>query len=63
MKSLNDAIDQLLGYLSWRDSKCALLVFNKTKDSSAIRQKMHEAMESRIEHRKTVVCDPDRGQR
>jgi hypothetical protein len=56
-KSFNDAIDQLLGYLSWRDSKCALLIFNHTKDSSAVRQKMHEAMSSRPEHRKTLAHD------
>ncbi len=45
-KGFNDAIDQLLNYLTWRDSKCAILVFNKTKDSSGIRQKMNEAMEA-----------------
>ena len=44
-KAFSEAVDQLLGYLSWRDSKCALLIFNKTKDSSAIRQRMHETME------------------
>src|SRR6266852_3818037 len=32
-KGFDDAITQLLGYLSWRDSKCALLIFNRTKDS------------------------------
>jgi len=41
-KSFSDAKDQLLRYLSSRDSKCALLIFNQTKDSSAVRQKMHE---------------------
>lgn len=56
-KSFSEAIDQLLGYLSWRDSKCALLVFNQTKDSSAVRQKMHEIMLARAEHRKTVTHD------
>lgn len=56
-KSFNDAIDQLLGYLSWRDSKCALLMFNKTKDSSSVRQKMHEVMQSRPEHRRTISHD------
>jgi hypothetical protein len=56
-KSFNDAIDQLLSYLSWRDSKSALLVFNKTKDSGSVRQKMHEAIESRSEHKKTVKHD------
>ena len=51
------AIDQLLGYLSWRDSKCALLIFNKRKDSSVVRKKMHEMMIARAEHRKTLTHD------
>ena len=38
-KAFGDAVDQMLGYLTWRDSKCALLIFNKTKDSNAVRQK------------------------
>ena len=58
-KSFSEAVDQLLGYLSWRDSKCALLIFNPTKDSSAVRQKMHEVMIARTEHRKTVMHNPD----
>ena len=58
-KVFNEAVDQLLGYLAWRDTKCALLIFNKTKDSSAILQKMHEAMEARPEHRRTVLHKPD----
>lgn len=57
-KSFSDAVDQLLGYLSWRDSKCALLIFNPTKDSSAVRDKMHEIMASRAECRKTLAHDP-----
>jgi hypothetical protein len=50
---------KLLSYLAWRDTKCALLIFNKTKDSSAILQKMHEAMEARPEHRRTASHDSD----
>ena len=30
-KTLIDTIDQLLGYLSWRDTKTALLIFNRKK--------------------------------
>ena len=59
MKKFNDAIDQLLGYLSWRDTKCALLIFNKTKDSTSVRQKMHDATAERSEHRRTVTHDLD----
>lgn len=58
-KSFVDAIDQLLGYLSWRDSKCALLVFNQTKNSSAVRAKMHELILGRPEYWKTVTHDPN----
>ena len=35
-KSLVDAIDQLLGYATWRDGKLALLLFNRRKDFSAV---------------------------
>jgi hypothetical protein len=58
-KAFDEAIDQLLGYLTWRDSKCALLVFNKTKDSTAVRRKMHEVMSARSQHRKTVFHGSD----
>lgn len=58
-KSFDDAIDQILGYLTWRDTKCALLIFNRTKDTSAVREKMHEAMQARPEHRKTVLHTPN----
>jgi hypothetical protein len=62
-KGFNDAIDQLLSYLTWRDSKSALLIFNKTKDSSGIRQKMHEVMQARPECRRTLFHEPDRDSR
>lgn len=58
-KVFTEAINQLLGYLTWRDSKCALLIFNKTKDSSAVRQKMHEIMEALPEYRKTEFHQPN----
>ena len=54
-----EAVSQLLGYLTWRDSKCALMVFNRTQNSNSVRQKMHEAVESLPEHRKTVFHHPD----
>lgn len=53
-KQFFDAVDQLLSYLTWRDCKCALLVFNRNKDSTAVAAKMHEVMTSRPEHRRTL---------
>ena len=33
---LNDTIEQLLGYLSWRDSKTAILLFNRNRNFSKV---------------------------
>lgn len=35
-KAFGDAIDQLLGYSTWRDGKTAILVFNRGTDTSTI---------------------------
>jgi hypothetical protein len=51
-KSFDDAISQLLGYLTWRDSKCALLIFNRNRGSSSVQQKMGEVMRARSECKK-----------
>lgn len=54
-KGFNEAIDQLLSYLTWRDCKCALLIFNRNKNTTAVWERMHIAMESRNEHAKTIA--------
>ncbi|WP_263349978.1 GNAT family N-acetyltransferase [Acidicapsa acidisoli] len=41
-KSLIDTIDQLLSYLSWRDTKAAVIVFNRNADFSAVLAKIAE---------------------
>ena len=58
-KGFNDAIDQLLGYLTWRDCKCSLMMFNRKQNSSDVLRKMHEAMEKRTECKKTVSHEDD----
>ena len=35
-KMLTDTIDQLLGYTSWRDTKVAVVIFNRNKDFSKV---------------------------
>jgi len=57
-KSFGDAVDQLLSYLTWRDSKCAVLVFLREGSPTSVLEKTHEIMESRCEHRRTVAHDP-----
>lgn len=58
-KGFDETIDQLLGYLTWRETKAAILIFNRTKDSSGIRVKMHEAMQARLECKKTIFHHPE----
>lgn len=41
-KKLTETIDQLLGYSSWRDTKVAVLVFNRNKDLSKVIDAAHE---------------------
>ena len=43
-KELADAIDQLLGYITWRDTKTALIIFNRNKDFTSVLQKIHETV-------------------
>jgi len=45
-ESLKKKIDQLLGYTSWRDTKVAILIFNREKNFSALRAKIPEIVES-----------------
>jgi hypothetical protein len=42
----NRAIDQLLGYLTWRDTKTAIILFNTNKNMSAVLAKVPEVVKS-----------------
>ena len=41
-QTLTDALDQLLAYLTWRDTKAALVMFNRNKNFTAMVKKMVE---------------------
>lgn len=43
-KELTKAIDQLLGYITWRDTKTALIIFNRTKDFTSVLRKIQETV-------------------
>lgn len=47
-KGVGDALDQLLSYLVWRDSKAALVMFIRTADPRATIQKLHDAVEAHV---------------
>jgi len=43
-KVLLATLDQLLSYLSWRDTKAAVLVFNRNADFSSVLAKIRETV-------------------
>lgn len=43
-KKLNEAIDQLLSYLTWRDSKTALLIFNRDTGIQTVLQSIQDSI-------------------
>jgi len=43
-KMMSEAIDQLLGYVTWRDTKTAILLFNKSSGLSATVEKACETI-------------------
>ena len=59
-KGVSDAIDQLLSYLVWRDSKAALVMFIRTVDPAATIEKLHDAVEAHPRHTLTRnATDPN----
>lgn len=53
-KELGRAVDQLLGYSSWRDTKTALVVFNRNQDTSRVRDQIPGVFEGREDHLRTL---------
>lgn len=45
-KALHETIDQLLGYTSWRDTKTAIILFNKNENFSAVLLQISEVVNS-----------------
>jgi hypothetical protein len=45
-KAFGEAIDQLLGFTTWRDSKTAILVFNKGVDTSKVLAGINAAVQA-----------------
>lgn len=58
---LKDAIDQLLGYTSWRDSKAALLIFNRDTDMSTVVTKVPEAVQGHPNWKSNCEYDHETG--
>jgi len=53
-KGLQQAIDQLLGYASWRDTKTALLIFHRGKDFSGVLKKIPQTVKQHPNFKREV---------
>jgi hypothetical protein len=59
-KALLATIDQLLSYLSWRDTKAALLIFNRNADFSAVLVKFRETVPNHPLFKRDLGASGDR---
>jgi hypothetical protein len=51
-KAYLETIDQLLGYLSWRDTKTAVVIFNRNRDFSNVLKSILESTENHSNKKK-----------
>jgi hypothetical protein len=56
-KSLQAAVDQLLGYASWRDTKTAIILFNRGKALSNVLAKVPEVMKAHPNFKREIPID------
>lgn len=53
-KSLSDAVDQLLSYTTWRDTKTAVVVFNRNKNVSKVIDKIPLTLAQHSRHKRAL---------
>lgn len=53
-KGYNETIDQLLGYQSWRDTKTAILIFNRNRDTSKVLQEVEATTGAHPNYKRTL---------
>jgi hypothetical protein len=58
---LIETIDQLLGYLSWRDTKTAIFLFNRNKDLSKVLSQIPEIVKSHSKFKKEIQYNSQTG--
>lgn len=54
-KKLIETIDQLLGYSSWRDTKVAVIVFNRNKDFSKVLESIQETTKAHSNFKRHIA--------
>jgi hypothetical protein len=60
-KSLVDKIDQLLGYTSWRDTKTAVLIFNRGTDFTTVVSQMPDVVKKHLNFKRQLEYKSETG--
>ncbi|MEV4781354.1 hypothetical protein [Burkholderia sp. LMU1-1-1.1] len=58
-KMLSSTIDQLLGYSSWRDTKTAVVIFNRNRDFSKVLAAIPETVRAHPQYKKDMQGSTD----
>jgi hypothetical protein len=61
-ESLKKALDQLFGYASWRDTKTALLLFNRRRSFSSVLKKIPEVIKEHESFERVLPSEQSEGQ-
>ena len=59
--SLTAAIDQLLGYATWRDTKTCLMVFNRNKNLTAVLRQISDILSAHTQFKRELPYDSETG--
>ena len=51
---LTETIDQVLGYTSWRDTKVAVIVFNRNKDFTRVLNSIEETTKAHANYKREL---------
>jgi hypothetical protein len=55
-KTMDEALDQLFGYLVWRDTKAAILLFIRNKDVTAVIEKAIRKIAEHPNHKRSTIA-------
>nr|VFJ58741.1 MAG: hypothetical protein BECKFM1743A_GA0114220_102247 [Candidatus Kentron sp. FM]VFJ60375.1 MAG: hypothetical protein BECKFM1743C_GA0114222_102718 [Candidatus Kentron sp. FM]VFK12798.1 MAG: hypothetical protein BECKFM1743B_GA0114221_102554 [Candidatus Kentron sp. FM] len=56
-KKLTETIDQILSYSAWRDTKVAILIFNRNKNFSAVLEAIPPTVKAHSNYKRTIHQD------
>jgi hypothetical protein len=51
----SETLDQLLGYTSWRDTKTAVILFNRNKDLTAVLEKIPDVIKAHPNYKRDLI--------